>query len=103
MRQTQEPSDTSAADLERLQRELLRTRIDRARRLTEDQRLSEAFALTNSALIRMHEGAMAELDAADPSLGWQEVRRRLERLRRARVRSVVPPGGPTADSQSGPR
>jgi hypothetical protein len=103
MRQAQAPSDTSAADLERLQRALLRTRIDRARRLTEDQRLSEAFALTNSALIRMHEGAMAELDAADPSLGWLEVRRRLERLRRARVRNVVPPVGPPADSQSGPR
>lgn len=99
MRQTQIDSDSSAADLERLQRELFRTRIDRARRLTEDQRLAEAFALTNGALVRMYEGALADLDAADPSLGWQEVRRRLERLRRARVREVVPPVGPAANSQ----
>jgi len=39
------------------------------RQLTEDQRLSKAFDLTNSALVRMHEEAMAELDAADPAIG----------------------------------
>jgi len=100
MSQTQAVSATSGAALERLQSELLRARIDRARRLTEDQRLAEAFALTHGALVRMHEGAMAELDAVDPAVGWQEVRRRLERLRRARVRNVVPPVGPPATSQS---
>jgi hypothetical protein len=83
-------SENAAADLARLQQELLRTRIDRARRMTEEQRLAEAFALTDSALVLMHEGVMAEMAAADPSLGWQEVRRRLERLRRAR--GVVLPG-----------
>ena len=103
MTQSQSVSDGSAADLKRLQDELLRARIDRARRLTEDQRLSEAFDLTNSALVRMHEGAMAELNAADPAIGWHEVRRRLERLRRARVRNVVPPVGLPANSQSVPQ
>ena len=83
-------SESAAADLARLQQELLRTRIDRARRMTEEQRLAEAFALTDSALVLMHEGVMAEMAAADPALGWQEVRRRLERLRRAR--GVVLPG-----------
>ena len=82
--------ESAAADLARLQQELLRTRIDRARRMTEEQRLAEAFALTDSALVLMHEGVMAEMGAADPALAWQEVRRRLERLRRAR--GVVPPG-----------
>ena len=75
-------SENAAADLARLQQELLRTRIDRARRMTEEQRLAEAFALTDSALVLMHEGVMAEMAAPDPALGWQEVRRRLERLRR---------------------
>ena len=83
-------SESAAADLARLQQVLLRTRIDRARRMTEEQRLAEAFALTDSALVLMHEGVMAEMAAADPALAWQEVRRRLERLRRAR--GVVPPG-----------
>jgi hypothetical protein len=83
-------SENAAADLARLQQELLRTRIDRARRMTEEQRLAEAFALTDSALVLMHEGVMAEMAAADPALAWQEVRRRLERLRRARC--VVLPG-----------
>jgi hypothetical protein len=58
-----------ATDPKRRQDELLRARIDRARQLTEDQRLSKAFDLTNSALVRMHEEAMAELDAADPAIG----------------------------------
>lgn len=83
-------SENAAADLTRLQQQLLRTRIDRARRMTEEQRLAEAFALTDSALVLIHEGVMAEMAAPDPALAWQEVRRRLERLRRARC--VVPPG-----------
>jgi len=58
-----------AADRKRLQDELLRARIDRARQLTEDPRLSKALDLTESAFVRMHEGAMAELDAADPAIG----------------------------------
>jgi hypothetical protein len=49
-------SESATADLTRLQQELLRTRIDRARRMTEEQRLAEAFALTDSALVLMHEG-----------------------------------------------
>jgi len=36
-------SESAAADLTRLQQQLLRTRIDRARRMTEEQRLAEAF------------------------------------------------------------
>ena len=83
-------SANAASDLTRLQQELLRTRIDRARRMTEEQRLAEAFAFTDSALVLRREGVMAEMAAADPALAWQEVRRRLERLRRAR--GVVPPG-----------
>ena len=79
----------AAVDLARLQHELLRTRIDRARRMTEEQRLAEAFALTDGTFVRMHEGVMAEMAATDPALGWQQVRRRLERLRRAR--GVMPP------------
>ena len=82
-------ADAAAVDLARLQHELLRTRIDRARRMTEEQRLAEAFALTDGIFLRMHEGAMAEMAATDPALGWQQVRRRLERLRRAR--GVIPP------------
>ena len=59
-------TDSAAVDLARLQHELLRTRIDRARRMTEEQRLAEAFALTDGIFLRMHEGAMAEMAATDP-------------------------------------
>jgi hypothetical protein len=98
MRPTSIASDKPSADLAGLQQELLRARIARARRLTENQRLVEAFALTNGVLTRMHEGVMAELGTADAATGWQEVRRRLERLRSVRTRSVSPPDGASADS-----
>ena len=90
-------TDAAAVDLSRLQHELLRTRIDRARRMTEEQRLAEAFALTDGTFVRMHEGAMAEMAATDPALGWQQVRRRLERLRRAR--GVIPPANVPSAAQ----
>lgn len=89
-------SDSSSADLARLQHELLRTRVARARRLTEDQRLAEAFALTNGVFSRMHEGVMAELDTTDAATGWREIRGRLERLLAVRARSVLPPVGAPA-------
>ncbi|MFM8702669.1 MAG: hypothetical protein ACKOHG_02165 [Planctomycetia bacterium] len=91
-------SDNASADLSRLQQELLRARVARARRLTEDQRLSEAFALTNGVLRRMHEGVMAEPDTADAATGWQEIRRRMERLRSVRARSVSPPDNAATNS-----
>jgi hypothetical protein len=90
-------TDAAAVDLSRLQHELLRTRIDRARRMTEEQRLAEAFALTDSTFVRMHEGAMAEMAVTDPAHGWQQVRRRLERLRRAR--GVIPPANVPSAAQ----
>ena len=52
--------------------------------MTDEQRLAEAFAFTDSALVLIHEGVMTEMVAPDATLGWQEVRRRLERLRRMR-------------------
>lgn len=99
MRPAQAASDNSSADLARLQHELLQTRVARARRLTEDQRLAEAFALTNGVLRRMHEGLMAELETADAAAAWREIRRRLERLRSVRARSGLLPNGASANSE----
>jgi hypothetical protein len=96
-------SDASSVDLERLQQELLRTRVARARQLTEDQRLAEAFALTNGVLRRIHEAVMAEMDTADTAVGWREMRRRLMRLRLARLRSVSLPETVPDSSESATR
>jgi hypothetical protein len=52
MNNSDSTTDAAAVDLARLQHELLRTRIDRARRMTEEQRLAEAFALTDGIFLR---------------------------------------------------
>ena len=68
--------------LEELQNAIYREKVLRAQSMTEDQRLSLAFEMTNSVFARMHEGAMWQLGTNDPEVGWQEVRRRLEILAR---------------------
>ena len=70
------------AALKALQDDIYRERVLRARRLTVEERLAEAFELTNSVFTRMHEGAMWQLGTTDPDAGWAEVRRRMERLSR---------------------
>lgn len=70
------------AALKALQDDIYRERILRARRMTVEQRLAEVFELSNSVMARMHEGAMWQLGTSDAEVGWQEVRRRLDRLDR---------------------
>lgn len=68
------------AALKALQDAIYRDKILRARAMTPEQRLEDVFMLSNSALQRMHEGAMWHLNSADPVAGWREVRHRLNRL-----------------------
>ncbi|MBM3879044.1 MAG: hypothetical protein FJ387_04905 [Verrucomicrobia bacterium] len=68
------------AALKALQDAIYRDRVQRARRMTLEQRFAEAIELTNSVFIRMHEGAMWQLKTTDADAGWQEVRRRQARL-----------------------
>ena len=67
-------------DLKALQDAIYRDKVERARAMTESERLSEAFELTGEVFARMHAGAMAQIDSADSEEGWREVRRRLDRL-----------------------
>ncbi|HRQ90097.1 MAG TPA: hypothetical protein PLA50_14960 [Bacteroidia bacterium] len=73
--------DDSAA-LKALQDDIYRERVLRARSLTMEQRLAEAFEITNSVFERMLEGAMWQKGTTDRAEGWREVRRRLDRLSR---------------------
>ena len=50
--------------------------------MTEEERLAEAFELTNSVFERMLEGAMWQKNLTDREEGWAEVRWRLDRLSR---------------------
>ena len=70
------------AALKALQDDIYRDKVLRARGMTVEERLAEAFDLTNSVFTRMHQGAMWQLGTTDPEAGWAEVRRRMERLSR---------------------
>lgn len=67
-------------DLEALQDAIYRDKVLRARAMTPEQRLAEAFELTDEVFRRMLLGAMSQLGTDDESVGWREVKRRLERL-----------------------
>ena len=70
------------AALQALQDDIYREKILRSRKLTVEQRLADALELTNGVFARMHEGAMWQLGTTDAEQGWQEVRRRMDRLGR---------------------
>ncbi len=70
------------AALKALQDDIYRERVLRARGMTGEQRLSEAFELTNFVFENMLAGAMWQKGLEDREEGWKEVRRRLDRLSR---------------------
>ena len=73
------PHDDPAA-LKALQDAIYRERILRARRMTPEERLAEAFEQSNFQMGLMLAGAMSRLGTDDEALGWEEVRRWLKRL-----------------------
>ena len=70
------------AALKALQDDIYREKILRARKQTMEERLADGIELTNSAFLRMLEGAMWQLGTTDEGLGLAEVRRRMDRLGR---------------------
>jgi len=70
------------AALKALQDAIYRDKVLRARAMTGEERLAEGLELTNGVFWRMLEGAMWQLGIEDVEKGWDEVRRRLQRLRR---------------------
>lgn len=71
------------AALKELQDAIYRDKVLRARAMTGEQRLAEGCELTNGVFRRMLEGAMWQLGIENVEEGWDEVRRRMERLSRA--------------------
>lgn len=67
-------------DLKALQDAIYRDKVERARGMTAEERLAEAFELTEEVFERMLAGAMAQTGTVDREEGWREVRRRLDRL-----------------------
>jgi hypothetical protein len=77
------PHDNPAA-LKELQDAIYRERVLRARTMSNEQRFDEALELTNGVFERMADGVMWQLGLTEPDEIWSEVRRRMDRLARAR-------------------
>ncbi len=77
------PHDHPTA-LKDLQDSIYREKILRARAMTREERISEAFELSTRQLGMMLAGAMAKISTQDETLGWHEVSKSMERLDRIR-------------------
>ena len=76
--------DHAAAELKAMQDAIYREKILRARRQSPEERLADVFELSNHQFGMMLGGAMHRLATTDEGLGWEEVRRWMCRLDRAR-------------------
>lgn len=86
------PHDHPTA-LKDLQDSIYREKVLRARAMTPEERFNSGFEITAEAFHRMLEGAMWQLGISDVNEGWNEVDRRLQRLRAAQEQgrySTVP-------------
>ncbi len=77
------PHDHPTA-LQDLQDSIYREKVRRARCLTPQERFDGGIEHTNFVMHLMLDGAMAQTGITDVRAGWAEVRRRMERLCRAR-------------------
>lgn len=77
------PHDHPTA-LKDLQDSIYREKVLRARAMTPEERLASVFEMSDFQMGMMHAGAMHKIGTSDPALGWQEVRRWMDRLDRAR-------------------
>lgn len=71
-------------ELKTLQAEIYREKILRCRAMTIQERLNEVFELSDHQFQWMLAGAMHRLGTRDEAKGWEEVRRWMDRLDRAR-------------------
>lgn len=74
--------------LKDLQDSIYREKVLRARAMTPEERLQCAFELTNEVSERLLAGAMWKLNTTDRVAGWNEVRRGMDRLCRARDQGI---------------
>lgn len=77
------PHDHPTA-LKDLQDSIYREKVLRARAMTPEERLESVFEMSDFQMGMMHAGAMHKIGTSDPVLGWQEVKRWINRLDRAR-------------------
>ncbi|MCX6874191.1 MAG: hypothetical protein NTW21_10345 [Verrucomicrobia bacterium] len=74
-----------------LQAEIYRDKVLRARAMTPAERLEEALELSNDIYAWMLDGAKAQCGLSSDEEGWDEVQRRLQRLRRVHESKLYKP------------
>ena len=84
------------AALKALQDDIYREKVLRARKMTPEERLAEAFELSNHQFGMMLAGAMHRLGTDDEAAGWEEVRRWMKRLDRVREHGWYVPEKPSS-------
>ena len=83
--------DANPAALLELQDELFRRKVLRARLMTPSERLDKGFQQSQDIFDWVHSGAMQQCGFTDPADGWDEVARRLARLRRYQDHNLYRP------------
>ena len=78
-------------ELKALQDAIYRDKVMRARAMTPAERLTEVLELSNDIFTWMHSGAMAQCKLVDENDGWEEVSRRLAKLRRLHEHGIYKP------------
>ena len=77
-----EPAPIDPA-LAALQDAIWRDKILQARAMTPEQRFEGGIEQTNFVMQHMLDGTMSQLGISDRAQGWEELRKRMDRLRKA--------------------
>ena len=80
-----------ADELTAMQESIYRDKVLRARGMTNSERLSEALELSNDIYFWMLDGAKAQCGLESDAEGWEEVERRMLRLRRVQEAGLYQP------------
>jgi hypothetical protein len=72
--------NSSQQDLLTLQDAIYRDKVERARKMSPEERFMEGLALSDEVLQRMLEGVMWQLGIDDEEHAWLEVKNRMDRL-----------------------
>ena len=72
--------NSSQQDLLTLQDAIYRDKVERARKMSPEERFMEGLALSDEVLQRMLEGVMWQLGIDDEEQSWLEVKNRMDRL-----------------------
>ena len=84
-----EKVQTDEAGLKALQDAIYRDKVERARRMTPEEKLDAVFSLSGSVIERMKEGVRWQLEIEEEKAVSEALALRIEKLREVRDREIV--------------